>query len=70
MIAETHMPQGDMMIHDIIESMRHDTTAAAPGGEGGTGHRHLPLASRGLGSMTMYGASPLPGILPGDSVVG
>jgi hypothetical protein len=32
MIAETHMPQGDMMIHDIIESMRHDTTAAAPGG--------------------------------------
>ena len=24
MIAETHMPQGDMLIRDIIERMRHD----------------------------------------------
>ena len=62
MIAETHMP------YDVIESMP-DTTAAAPGGESGTGHRHLPIASRSLESMTMCGASPLPGILPGDSVV-
>ena len=24
MIAETHMPQGDMLIRDIIDRMRHD----------------------------------------------
>jgi hypothetical protein len=38
MIAETHIAQGEMLIRDIIDRMRHDGCGAARGG--GVADRH------------------------------
>jgi hypothetical protein len=38
MISETHMPQGELLIRDILDRARHDGCGAR--GVGGTSHRH------------------------------